>query len=1052
MKVIKKLFNVKPGEGKMVLTFFLFSFFNIAMGLTAKTAKDAYFLSRFEKSILPLMFLVIAIAIAPILGGYTKIAKKLAPKLMFMLTTSIFLFSFIISQSLISGLMVPAIYVWVEIVVAISMIQFWAFAAESFKPQQAKRLFGIIAGGGSFAVMLIGMNLRPFVNAFGTDELLYLSSGFMVLAFLFGLLSMNYMKTDSDQKSRTKSVDSKPKKGKDPFVVGIASIIALSGVVSVLVDYQFKMIASDTFPDEGKLVAFFGLFYAISGASSIIMQFFITGPVLSRFGILFGLLALPFFLVLGSVSFILIPVLFSATLAKYSDQTFKFTIFGSSMELLWLPVPAETRKTLKPQISGTIKSIAEGFGGVTTFLLAKIVALQTLSFVSLGAIVLWVFTSFRVRNGYIKQLEIAISKRQIDFEELNIDVQDAAMVKTIEETLSSDNEMKQLFAFEIIEGLPLHPWRDTISSLFKDSSINVRKRILNLAWDEQDIISNSELIEAIKKKDDVSAEAIIISGRRKLSEIQNDLEKLLDNESQELRAAAAAAIIDIDAGSQDKAKTILNNALESDDEQTKANAIKRLEGNNDILPESKLIQFLKTESPVVSNTSLEIAEIRAGDNLISGIVSNLSNHKTLIQARQTLKKYSDDTIIDHFEKLLLKDDLNRSLRLGIIKTLREYSSVELLMKQLNHTDQDIYNEVVDSLLVCARTTDLSEKELHAISSEIQKIAKKLYTMNECKKLLPDDENQTLMVDHLNNEIQNTLPSLLKLGVMRKPNTPIETYIQIIKSGDPAKLPFLLEFFENIFNKTQRSIINPLIEEIPIAERSEIGSTHFNDLPSKLDEELASFLHSPNKWESIISLDYMISSNKNDLMQSLDWTKVPNSKGNCEIIKRSSEKNILNVDDIPLERFKLESYELGMYSTLEKTIILKSVDLFKSIPAENLSRVAQITEEVRCEKDDPIIEEGEYGDSLFIVVNGNVRIHKGETEITRMGEGSCIGDMALLDGEPRSADVTAIEETTLFKIEQEGFYEVMGSHGDIMEAIIKNLSGRVRNMNDQLYKK
>ena len=176
---------------------------------------------------------------------------------------------------------------------------------------------------------------------------------------------------------------------------------------------------------------------------------------------------------------------------------------------------------------------------------------------SLGAIVLWVFTSFRVRNGYIKQLEIAISKRQIDFEELNIDVQDAAMVKTIEETLSSDNEMKQLFAFEIIEGLPLHPWRDTISSLFKDSSINVRKRILNLAWDEQDIISNSELIEAIKKKDDVSAEAIIISGKRKLSEIQNDLEKLLDNESQELRAAAAAAIIDIDAGSQDKAKTIL---------------------------------------------------------------------------------------------------------------------------------------------------------------------------------------------------------------------------------------------------------------------------------------------------------------------------------------------------------------------------------------------------------------------------------------------------------------------------------------------------------------
>ena len=157
-----------------------------------------------------------------------------------------------------------------------------------------------------------------------------------------------------------------------------------------------------------------------------------------------------------------------------------------------------------------------------------------------------------------------------------------------------------------------------------------------------------------------------------------------------------------------------------------------------------------------------------------------------------------------------------------------------------------------------------------------------------------------------------------------------------------------------------------------------------------------------------------------------------------------------MDNIPLVRFKLESLELSMYSTLEKTIILKSVDLFKSIPAENLSRVAQITEEVRCDDGESIITEGEFGDSLFIVVDGNVKIHKGEKEITRMGKGSCIGDMALLDGEPRSADVTATEDTTLFKIEQEGFYEVMGGHSDIMEAIIKNLSGRVRNMNEQLY--
>ena len=101
-----------------------------------------------------------------------------------------------------------------------------------------------------------------------------------------------------------------------------------------------------------------------------------------------------------------------------------------------------------------------------------------------------------------------------------------------------------------------------------------------------------------------------------------------------------------------------------------------------------------------------------------------------------------------------------------------------------------------------------------------------------QKTASENDKKLLIIDHLNNEIQNALPSLLKLGVMSKPNTPIETYIQIIKSGDPAKLPFLLEFFENIFTKDQRNIINPLIEEIPLEERAEIGKSHFKDLPTK----------------------------------------------------------------------------------------------------------------------------------------------------------------------------------------------------------------------------
>ena len=1053
MNFIKNIIKIKSGEGKMVLTFFMFSFFTIAMGLVAKTARDAYFLSRFDKSILPLMFLAIAIVISPILTFYTKLSKKLAARTVFMITCSIFAVSFIFLQAIMTGYVIPIAYIWIEIAVAIMIIQFWSYAGESFEPQQAKRLFGIIAVGGSFAVMLIGMTLKPYVKTFGTDELLFISAGFLGLAFLFGNLSIQYFKKDQTKGPKKPIKKAQKKKKMDPFIVGIATIVALSAIVTTLVDYQFKMIASATFPEETDLVGFFGTFYSIAGAASIIMQFFITGPILSRFGILLGLLILPFFLILGSTSILLAPVLLSASFAKFSDQTFKFTINSSSLELIWLPVPPEIRKVIKPQVSGTIKSIAEGIGGLVTFLLVKIIALPYLSIVSLGSIVIWLFTSFRVKTGYVNQLQTAIAKRQIDFEELNVDVQDAAMVKTIEETLSSNDEIKQLFALEIIEGLPLSSWKKTIKRLFNDGAPEVQKRILSMAWDEESIISNEDIIQAMNNNNSVSAEATIVVGRRKLKDALPDLENLLLNsDNQDVSAAAAAAILQIESGPTDKAKMILNNMLDEQDDTTQATALKRLIYNDQILTNDKLKSFLNHNSEIISNVALNIAEKRKDESLVPAIISNLSIAQTSIQARQTLKSFSEELINEQFKQLIESNATSRKLRLGIIRTLREYpneDSIELLISQLDNNDQDIYNTIVESLLAIARVNPINENKQNQIADEINTIAEKVYTLNECLNMLPDDEHKFLMEDYLNNEIQNTLPNLLKLGVLDVPETPIETYIHTIKSGDPSKLPFLLEFFENVFSKNEREVINPLIEQLPLDERSKIGNLHFKSMPTNFNQKLIESVYSPNKWESAIALDYLLISNKMDVIKSLDWQKVPASNANQELITRRIQKNGANLDFIPPERFKLDTEIISMYSTLEKTIILKSVDLFKSIPAENLSRVAQITDEVTFDANSPIFAEGDYGDSLFIVVDGNVRIHKGTQELAMLGKGTCLGEMALLDDEPRSADATVTEDSTLFKIEQEGFYEVMGSQSDIMEGIIKLLTGRLRVANEKM---
>ena len=136
----------------------------------------------------------------------------------------------------------------------------------------------------------------------------------------------------------------------------------------------------------------------------------------------------------------------------------------------------------------------------------------------------------------------------------------------------------------------------------------------------------------------------------------------------------------------------------------------------------------------------------------------------------------------------------------------------------------------------------------------------------------------------------------------------------------------------------------------------------------------------------------------------------------------------------------------MYSTLEKTIFMKGVDLFRDIPGEEVSHVAQIAEEIEYDSEQTIFEEGDVGDSMFIIIDGAVRIHKGDKELAVLSKGKFVGEMALLDQEPRSASVTSIEETTLLEINGEDFYDLMASRMEIMQGIVKILTQRLREAN------
>ena len=90
-----------------------------------------------------------------------------------------------------------------------------------------------------------------------------------------------------------------------------------------------------------------------------------------------------------------------------------------------------------------------------------------------------------------------------------------------------------------------------------------------------------------------------------------------------------------------------------------------------------------------------------------------------------------------------------------------------------------------------------------------------------------------------------------------------------------------------------------------------------------------------------------------------------------------------------------------------------------------------------------------GDALFVIVRGRVRVERGGQPVAELDGGETFGEMAILDGAPRSASVIALQETELLWIGSDAFYEILHEQVEIAEGVIRMLSARLRDANTAL---
>jgi CRP/FNR family transcriptional regulator, cyclic AMP receptor protein len=129
--------------------------------------------------------------------------------------------------------------------------------------------------------------------------------------------------------------------------------------------------------------------------------------------------------------------------------------------------------------------------------------------------------------------------------------------------------------------------------------------------------------------------------------------------------------------------------------------------------------------------------------------------------------------------------------------------------------------------------------------------------------------------------------------------------------------------------------------------------------------------------------------------------------------------------------------------IEKILLLKNSDIFKTCNEVDLIDIASICAENYFDKGVNIFKKDDQGNCMYFIHSGQVSIHDGEHQLAVLSENEIFGELSLLDSESRSASATALSDCILLKIEQELFYDVVATNSDILKGIMRTLCKRLR---------
>ena len=129
-------------------------------------------------------------------------------------------------------------------------------------------------------------------------------------------------------------------------------------------------------------------------------------------------------------------------------------------------------------------------------------------------------------------------------------------------------------------------------------------------------------------------------------------------------------------------------------------------------------------------------------------------------------------------------------------------------------------------------------------------------------------------------------------------------------------------------------------------------------------------------------------------------------------------------------------------------LLRQVPLFATLGADGLEQLDRAIDEIRVAEGATIIREGRHEGYFFVIVEGQVRIERSGSVVNTLGPGDFLGEIALLDGGPRTATATAETPCRLLTLRHDRFHTLLDGAPEIRTAVLEAVGGYLRRIDDE----